>query len=115
MDLTPSIAASNYRDIFNDHESYSDFVKIMIKFLPIHPLLSSFDAITEAVPQVVVFKCAFSAFRLLEKPHEIHLRLVDDSVIVLTMEKFMEAINLRVLPSTVLYSPSTNNIFTALY
>lgn len=87
----------------------------MIKYLPTHPLFGAFESFIEVVPQAILFKCAFYAFRPLDKQQEIHLYLIDDSLVVLTKEKFMEAINLRVLPSTKFYTPNTIDIFAALY
>lgn len=87
----------------------------MIKFLPKHPLYSAFDSFTEVVPMVIMSKCAFSAFRPSHNYQEIHLNLVDDSLVVLTKEKFILTINLGVLPSTKFHTPSTTNVFTTLY
>lgn len=114
-DLTPSNATSNYRGIFDNRESYSDSIKIIIKFLPNRHLFGAIDSFIEAVPQAIMFKCAFSAFRPLDKPQEIHLLLINESLVVLTKEKFIKDISLRVLPSTKFYSPSTNGIFSTLY
>lgn len=87
----------------------------MITFLPTHPLFGAFDFVTEAVPQAVLFKCAFSAFRPHDNPQEVHLNLNGDSLVVLTKEKFHSAINLSLLPSTKFYSSSTTYVFSALY
>lgn len=87
----------------------------MIKFLPKHPLYSAFDSFTEVVPMVIMSKCAFSAFRPRHNYQEIHLNLVDDSLVVLTKEKFILTIILGVLPSTMFHTPSTTNVFTTLY
>lgn len=64
---------------------------------------------------VVLFKCSFLAFRFSNKLQEVHLNLVDDSLVVLTKEKFMSAISLKMMPSTKFYSPNTTNVFIALY
>lgn len=87
----------------------------MINFLLTHPLFGAIDSFTEVVAQDVSLKCAFSAFKPHEKPQEVHLNLIGDSLVVLTKEKFLAAINLRVLPSTKFYSPRTANVFFALY
>lgn len=71
--ITPSIATSNYNGIFNDHKSYNESIKLMIKILPTHPLFGTFDSFTEAVPQAILFKCVFYEFRPLNKLQEIHL------------------------------------------
>lgn len=72
-DLTPSIATCNDKGIFEDHNSYNNEIKIMLKFLPSHPLFGAFSSFTKAVPLAVLFKCAFSAFRPNDKPQEVHL------------------------------------------
>lgn len=87
----------------------------MIKFLPTHPLSRAFDSFNDVVSQEVMFKCAFSTFRPHDKTHEVHLNLIDDSLVVLTKDKFLSTINLRVLPSTKFNSPSTTNVFSTLY
>ena len=113
-DQTPSIASSNFKAIFEDHLSYNEAVKLL-KFLSSHPLFGAFDSFTEAVPFFVLFKCAFSVFRPSHNLQEFHLNLVDDYMVMLTKETFLNAINLRVLPTTKFYSPNTNNVFSTLY
>lgn len=93
-DLTPSTAASNHRGIFDDHDSYNEAIKIIIKFLSTYPLFGAFYSFNEVVRQDVLFKCAFFAFRPNDKPQEIHLCLIEDSLVILSKEKFLEAINL---------------------
>lgn len=83
----------------------------MIKFLTKHPLYGEFNAFTEAVPMTVLFKCAFYVFRPSHNLQEVHLNLVDDSLVVITKDKFLNAINL----STRFYSPSTNDVVSNLY
>lgn len=56
-----------------------------------------------------------STFRPLDKLQEVHLRLISDSLVVLTKQKFLEAINFGVSPSTEFYTPSNNDIFVAPY
>lgn len=87
----------------------------MIKFLPTHPLFGAFDSFTKAVPLVVLFKYAFSAFRPSHNPHEVHLNLVDESMVVLTKEKYLSAINLMILPSKKFYTTSSTDVFSTLY
>lgn len=53
-------------------------------------------------------------FRLSHNLHEVHLNLIDDSHVVLTKTKFLEAINLRVLTSTKFYSTSPNDFISTL-
>ena len=52
-DHTPSIASSNFRAIFEDHLSYNEALRLMIKFLPMHPLYGAFNLLTKVVPQLV--------------------------------------------------------------
>ena len=104
-DHTPSIASSNFRAIFEDHPSYSEALRLMIKFLLKHPLYGAFNSFTEVVPLPTLFKCAFTVCRPSQNLQEIYLNLVDDSLVVLTKAKFLEAINLQVLPLTKFYSP----------
>ncbi|CAH1412948.1 unnamed protein product [Lactuca virosa] len=111
----PSIASSNFRAVFEDHSSYNAPIKLMIKFLNNHPLFGPFDAFTDVVPLSALFKCAFSAYRPLENPQEVHLNLVNVSLVILNKEKFLNAINLLVYPSTKVFTPSMADILSALY
>lgn len=90
-------------------------MKLMIKFLHSHPLFGAFDSFIEVVPMSVLCKCVFSTFRPSNNLQEVHLNLVNDSMVVLTKEKFLNSIHLRVLPATKFYSLSTNDVFDALY
>lgn len=114
-DNTPSIASSNFRAIFKEHLSYNDAIRLMIKFLPKHPMFGAFNAFTKAVPMVVLFKCAFSTLHASINLQEVHLNLVDDSLVVLTKQNFLNSINHMVLPSTRFYSPSPNDMVSTLY
>lgn len=111
----PSFSASNYYGIFKDPLFYNEAVKMMINFLPTYPLFGAFDSFTEVVPQELLFQCAFSAFKPNHNYQEVHLNLIDDSLVVLTKEKFLFVINLRVPSSTKFYSPSIMDVFSALY
>ena len=112
---TSLIASSNFRAIFVDHPSQNEAIKLMIKFLPSHPMFRAFESFKEVVPLSVLFKCTFSVFRPSHNLQEVHLNLVDDFVVVLSKEKSLNAINLRVLPTMKFYSPSTNDVFSTLY
>lgn len=111
----PSISFSNFRAIFKDHPSYNDAICLVIKYISNHPLFGAFDSFTDVVPQSTLFKCAFYAYRPLNILNEVHPNLIDDSLVVLTKEKFLSAINLRVLHGTKLVTPSVNDIITTLY
>ena len=112
---SPSITSSNFRAVFEDHPSYNAPIKLMIKFLKNHPLFGPFDAFTEIVPISTLFKCAFSAYRPLQNPQEVHLNLVNDALVILTKEKFLRSINLPVHPSIKFFSPSMVDITASLY
>lgn len=112
---SPSIASSNFRAIFNDHYVYNDSICLMIKFISNHPLSGSFDAFTDVVPLSTLFKCAFSAYRPLTNLQEVHLNLMDDSLVIMTKDKFLNAINLLVHPSNKFFSPSITDITSTLY
>ena len=87
----------------------------MIKFLLNHHLFGPFDSFTDVVPLSTLFNCAFSVYRALENPEEVHLNLVNDSLVILTKEKFLTAINLLVHPSVKIFTPSMANMLYALY
>ena len=112
---SPSIASSNFRAVFEDHPSYNAPIKLMIKFLKNHPLFGPFDAFTDVVPVSTLFNNAFSAYRPLENPQEVHLNLINGSLVILSKEKFLTAINLLVHPSIKFFSPSMGDITSALY
>ncbi|XP_052621215.1 uncharacterized protein LOC111897072 [Lactuca sativa] len=111
----PTIASSNFRVVFEEHSFYNALTKLMIKFLSNHPLFGPFDSFTDVVPLSTLFKCAFSVYRSLENPQEVHLNLVNDSLVMLTKEKFLTAINLLVHPSIKVFTPSMADILSALY
>ena len=112
---SPTITSSNFRAVFEDHPSYNEAILLMIKYLSSHPLFGAFNSFTNVVPLSTLLKCDFSTFHPNNNPQEVHLTLIDDSLVVLTKTKFLEAINLRVLPSTRIYSPSANDITSTLY
>lgn len=112
---SPSIASSNFRAMFEDHPNYNEAIQLMIKFIPSHPLFGAFDSFNDVVPLFTLFKCAFSACHLLHNLQEVHLHLIDESQVMLTKTKFLEAINLRVPSTTKFFSPSTPDITTAQY
>ncbi|KAL7615706.1 hypothetical protein Lser_V15G03411 [Lactuca serriola] len=112
---SPTIASSNFRAIFDDHSLYNAPLKLMIKFLQNHPLYGPFDAFTDVVPLSTLFKCAFSAYRPLNNLQEVHLNLVDDSLVILSKEKFLNIINLLIHPSIKVFTPSMADITSALY
>lgn len=114
-DLTSSIAPNSYRGIFEDHQSYNEAIKLMMKFLPAYLLFGAFDSFKEAFPLVIHYKWALSAFRPSHNPHEVPFNLVDDTLVVPTKEKFTYSINLRILPSMKFYTPSSIDVFSALY
>ena len=74
---SPTLASSNFRAVFDP--SYNAPTKLMIKFLKNHILFGPFDAFTDVIPVSTLFKCAFSAYRPLENPQEVHLNLINDS------------------------------------
>ena len=111
----PSIASSNFRVVFEDHPSYNEEIPLMINFLISHPLFGAFNSFNDVVPIPTLFKCAFSAFRPNSNPQEVYLNLIGNSLVILSKAKFLDAINLCVLHSTKLYSPSTNDIISTLY
>ena len=80
-----------------------------------HTLFGPFDAFTDIVTLSTLYKCAFYAYRPLNNLQEVHLNLVNDSLVILTKEKFLNAINLLVHPSTKFFTPSTTDILSALY
>lgn len=57
----------------------------------------------------------FSAYQPNEDLELIHLKLVDESTIVLTMKKFLNVINLKIPTKTAFKSPSNEDVFKALY
>ncbi|XP_023752234.1 uncharacterized mitochondrial protein AtMg00820-like [Lactuca sativa] len=67
------------------------------------------------VPVSTLFKSAFSTYRPLENPQEVHLNLINDSLVILSKEKFLSAINLLVHPSIKIFSPSMADVTSALY
>ena len=111
----PTIASSNFRAVFNVHSFYNDSIKLMIKFLPNHLLFGPFDAFTDVFPLSTLYECAFSAYRPLNNLQEVPSHQLNDSLVILTKEKFLNAINLLVHPSTMVFTPSTTDILSALY
>lgn len=114
-DQTPSKASSNIIAIFEDYPSYNDAIRLMFKFLPKHPLYGAFNSFTEVVLLPTLFKCTFYAFCPSHNLQVMYLNLVDDSLVVLTKNKLLEAISLRVLPSIKFCSPSLNDVISTLY
>jgi len=112
---SPKIASSNFRAVFDDHPSYNAPTKLMIKHLKNHILFHLFNAFTDVVPVSALFKCALSTYRPMENPQEVHLNLVNDSLVILTKEKFLTSINLLIHPSIKIFTPSLSDITTALY
>ena len=110
----PSIASSNFRAVFDVQSFYNDPIKLMIKFLKNHLPVGPFDTFTDVVSPSTLYKCAFSAYRPLNNLQEVHLNLVNDSLVILTKEEFLSAINLHVHPSTKFFIPSVKDIFSAL-
>lgn len=106
-----SIASSNFRAIFEDHPYYNESICLMIKFLPSHLEFGAFDSFADVVPLSALFKCAFSAFRPINNLQEVHLNLFDDSLVILTKDKYLNAINLCFLPTTRFYTPSMKTLF----
>ncbi|KAL7594601.1 hypothetical protein Lser_V15G29705 [Lactuca serriola] len=107
---SPSISSSNFRAVFDDHPFHNELIRIMIKFISNHPLFGAFDSFIDVVPLSTLFKCAFSAYRPLNNLQEVHLNLVDDSLVILNKDKFLTAINLLVHPSTKFFLPSVTDI-----
>lgn len=50
----PSIDASNYRSIFQDLDHYDPSIKLIIKFMPKHPLFNAFNSVADIVPLSVL-------------------------------------------------------------
>ena len=111
----PTIASSNFIAIFEEHPSYNAPTKLIIKYLKNHLLFGPFDAFTDVIPLSTLYKCAFSAYCPIDNPQEVHLNLINDSLVILTKEKFLNAINLLVHPSIKFFSPSVADITTTLY
>lgn len=63
-----TIASNNYRAIFQDNDLYDEAVKLMICYLPKHPLNGPFNAVYDVDPLSVLFKCVFPAFIAKENP-----------------------------------------------
>ena len=112
---SPSIALSNFRAIFDDRSSYNEYIRLMIQFIKNHPLAGPFDSFTDVVPISTLFKCDFSTFHHLKNLQEVHLNLVDDSLVILTKDNFLNAINLLVHPSTKFFTSSVTDIINSLY
>lgn len=112
---SPSFASNNFRAVFDDHPFYNESIRIIINFISNHPLFGPFDSFTDVVPLSTLLKCAFSAYRPLNKLQEVHLNLVDNSLLILNKDKFLTAINLLVHPSTKFFSPCVTYILSSLY
>lgn len=111
----PSIASSNYKAILNDHNHYNEAIKLMIRYLPKHPHFGPFDVIIDVIRMPFFFKCVFSTYIPEEDLDQICFKLANDSMVVLTKSKFLDAINLRVMSSNVLNKPSNDDVFKVLY
>lgn len=112
---SPTSASSNFRVVFEVHPTYNDAIKLLIKFIQSHPLFGAFDSFMDVVPLPTLLRCDFSAFLPNHNSQEVHLTLIEGSMVVLTKSKFLEATNLRVPPNTQFCNPSTADIITTLY
>ena len=62
-----------------------------------------------------LFKCTFTVFCPLNNLQEVHLNLVNGSLVILTRDNCLNAINLLVHPSKNFFTPSITEITTSLY
>lgn len=78
--------------------------------MPKNPRFNAFNSIVDVVPLSVLYKCVFSAYRPIQDHEQIHFKLADDSIAILTKKKFLNRINLRVPTTTVFKNPSNEDV-----
>lgn len=57
----------------------------------------------------------FSTYRPTQDPEQIHLKRVDDSSVILTSHKFLNAIHFKILEKTIFKTHSNEDVIRALY